>query len=243
MARIMTLLQLSVGLVLFSTSTYFKSGDHPQYGNCDCDTLIAARTIAAPDFNRISRYDTTAFPPDSLYEITAAENRRLWYRDVENPDTTKFTKYWNAYFEANYHASHLDFVEYYKDRPGIEIAFQIGPNMDLWAYHILVIKKINCCYLVTRSYFRHARFTHKAYAILGGIQLDSLYEVLDPIKKSDIDSVEPRDYKGYFVDNRNKNTYYINLSPKGLRGKFPKELDALFDFLDTRIRWTTTYSL
>ncbi|MEZ4988315.1 MAG: hypothetical protein R2795_25355 [Saprospiraceae bacterium] len=171
----------------------------------------------AKDFNRIAEYDTITFSADSLYAIDPQENRRLWYRDIENPDTTKFTKYWNAYVPSNYHANHLDFIEFYENRPDIEIAFQFGPNMDLWAFHIFVIKKIDCCYLATRSYFRHARFTYKAYSIMTKDKVDSLFSVLEPINKIAVDKTESWNYSGYFADNRNKTKFFIDFEKETIK--------------------------
>ena len=138
-------------------------------------------------------------------------NTILWYRDVESPDTTKFTKYWNAYVPVNYHADHYDFIEYYKGKPAVDLAFQLGPNGDLWGYHIFVAKNIECCYLLTRSYFRHARFVYKAYAVLTAAQLDSLYSILEPIEKSKVNEKGSTfAYRGYFVDNRHNKTFFID---------------------------------
>ena len=193
-------------------------------------------------FNRIAEYDTSAFAADSLYGISPEENRRLWYRDIENPDATKFTKYWNDYVPGNYHADHLDFIKYYENNRDIEIAFQFGPNMDLWAYHIFVIRKLDCCYLATRSYFRHARFTYKAYAIIAPSLVDSLFQVLELINKTPIDIAASGNYSGYFADNRSKTKFYIDFEKETQESDEPKkEIMDLYNFVDKNINWTTTY--
>lgn len=210
---------------------------------CTCDTNQTLQTIKAVSFNRIVQYDTAAFPADSFYTLSGSVNRRLWFRDVENPFPTKFTKYWNDYAWSNYHADHIDFVNYYDSIPGVEIAFQFGPNMDLWAYHIFVVKKVNCCYLVTRSYFRHARFTYKAYSIIDSLKLDSLYQVLQPINKLPVDTVAEWNYSGYFSDNRHHTKFYIDFEKEvqGEKKEAKPEVAKLYDFVDHRIKWTVTY--
>ena len=55
---------------------------------------------------------------------------------------------------------------YFVDKSNIELAFQFGPNMDLFAFESFVLRKVECLYLFTRSYFRHGRFTFKSYALL-----------------------------------------------------------------------------
>ena len=211
--------------------------------DCTCDSTKALQTIMGNDFNRISQYDTTSFPADSLYRLSPKENRRLWYRDVENPDTTKFTKFWNDYVPGNYHADNLDFVEFYEKKSDIEIAFQFGPNMDLWAYHIFVIRKLDCCYLATRSYFRHARFTYKAYAIIDQYQVDSLFQVIESVNKTPIDTAASWNYNGYFADNRNNTKYYIDFEKETQKdnNEPKKEIMDLYDFVDKKIKWKVTY--
>jgi hypothetical protein len=210
---------------------------------CICDTTKVMSIIKSDDFNRIELYDKDSSPAESLYMVNAIENKRLWYRDVENPEPTKFTKYWNDYVANNYRANQHDFVNYYKGKENIEIAFQFGPNEDLWAYHIFVVKKVDCCYLITRSYFRHARFTYKAFSILDQPRLDSLFQVIDPIKKSSIDTAESWNNCGYFADNRNKTGYYIDFVKEvDVKTQRPKqEIMNLYNFVDKRIKWKVTY--
>lgn len=229
--------------------------------NCNCDKAATEKIIKSKDFNKLPQFDDT-LTDKGFYSLSAADNRTLWYRDIENPEKTKFTNLWNDYAPNNYHASHLDFIKNYQGKKDIELAFQFGPNGDLWAYHTFVIKKIGCCYLATRSYFRHARFTGKKYAILDNEQLDSLFNVLSKQKYSNIGQTESFDYCGYFVDNRNNKTYYINFDKDQLtettwhdttKTEFPipdiesqkprPEIELLYDYVDNKIKWTKTYSL
>lgn len=217
---------------------------------CTCDSLQVKAIVTGKDFNRLPEYDTAAFHIDSFYKLDAHANRLLWFRDVENADSTRFTRYWNDYARANYHASHADFIKYYTKKKDIELAFQMGPNMDLWAFHIFVAKKINCCYLLTHSYFRHARFTHKSYTIIDRKKLDSLYTILGKINCQQAGSTYVPGYAGYFVDNRNNKTFYINFDKEvdTLKGSSSfydnppkKEIKALYDFLDNHFHWIKTY--
>lgn len=240
-------LSASLGLMLACSMIDNSPMNKPA---CDCDTLQTKKIVTNKNFNRISQYDTVNFSESDFYNLDSSINRTLWYRDIENIDTTKFTNLWNDYLPANYHASQMDFVEFYKGRKDIELAFQFGPNMDLWAYHIFVIKKINCCYLVTRSYFRHARFTYKAYSIINNNQLDILYSILKEIDVHPIGDKEEFKYSGYFVDNRNKKNYFIDFEKEEEKAKAinkeensKKKVDDLYEFVDKKISWTKTYSL
>lgn len=197
----------------------------------------------SPDFNRLEIFDNVNFKSDSLYSLSAEENKALWYRDIQSPDTTKFTKYWNDYVPNNYHADHIEFQEYFEKKEGIELAFQFGPNMDLWAYHIFVLRKLDCCYLITRSYFRHARFTYKAYGIIDEAKIDSLYQVINSINPSKKDTSKSWNYSGYFMDNRLDRKFFIDFTDKidSLSGEPTHEIKELYDFVDNRINWTVTY--
>ena len=195
-------------------------------------------------YNKLPTYDTNSFDIGKFF-VDDSINRLLWYRDVEHIGPTKFTALWNDYYPAAYHASHAEFVKHYEEKDDIELAFQFGPNRDLWAYHVFVIKRIECCFLVTRSYFRHARFTYKAYAIISGLQLDSLYSILSLINKLPAGSDSQQSYLGYFVDNRNRSSFFIELEPiivpPKTQRQIKKEIQTLFDFVDRDIHWKKTY--
>ena len=218
---------------------------------CNCDKVATEKIIKSKDFNRLQQFDDT-LTEKGFYSLSAEDNQTLWYRDIENPEKTKFTSLWSDYARNNYRASHLEFINNYQRKNDIELAFQFGPNGDLWAYHTFVIKKINCCYLATRSYFRHARFTGKKYAILDKSQVDSLFNVLAEQKTQVIDTIENNDYSGYFMDNRNNKSFYINFEKEQMwvptlkdtsikRMQVRPEIKKLYDFVDDKIKWTKTY--
>ncbi|HMK06000.1 MAG TPA: hypothetical protein VK476_00635, partial [Flavobacterium sp.] len=204
---------------------------------CSCDTTKTKQEINKTSFNKIPQYDTVSFTRAMFYDLDPLTNKMLWYRDIENPDTTKFTKLWNDYVPGNYHAQPLDFVENYENRQDIPLAFQFGPNTDLWAYHSFVIRKMECCYLITRSYFRHARFTYKAYSIIDQAVLDSLRDVIGRLNQTPLDTTETFSYCGYFVDNGNNSKFFVDFDKE----KDEKEISNLYDFVDNKIKWTKTY--
>jgi hypothetical protein len=118
------------GLTLvFAFKPIFKNSD------CQCDNAETEKIIKNKDFNRSPLFDDT-LSPKGFYSLSASDNRILWYRDIESPEKTLFTSLWDDYAPNNYHASHLDFIKYYLGKKDIELAFQFGPNRDLWAYHI-----------------------------------------------------------------------------------------------------------
>lgn len=234
-------------------ATYSAKKNTPATSPCYCDTLATKMLVTSKTFNRLPAYDTSSFERDSFYYQDSAVNRMLWYRDVENTDTTKFTRLWNDYFLDNYHADHQDFIQYYQGKKDVELAFQFGPNMNLWAYHIFVVKKIGCCYLLTRSYFRHARFTYKAWSVIDKPKLDSLFTLLGKINTLDASKKAGSRYCGYFADNRHHKSYYIEFekemqaaSSEDGKKTFQvpkKEVQDLYDFIDKNIGWIISYRI
>lgn len=218
-----------------------------QASSCECEKEQLKKIIKNPNYNRLEKYDTKKFTIKDFYKLDKSENRKLWYRDIENIGSTKFTSSWNDYAPSNYHASHLDFVDYYKNNSDVQLAFQFGPSMDLWAYHIFVIKKIGCCFLITRSYFRHARFTYRAYSIMNSSQLDSLYSILEKTNRQPVTEKKEFKYCGYFIDNRNSRSFFIDFEKETIKigdeEKAKPEIVELYDFVDSKINWIKTYSL
>lgn len=241
---ILTGLAAGFGLLLACSVTGYSQQSKPA---CDCDTAKARQLVTSKKFNRIPAYDTATFTQADFYTLNAGINRMLWFRDIENADTTKFTRLWKAHQLYSYRAKHTDFVKHYNGRKDIELAFQLGPNSDLSAYDNFVIKKIGCCYLITRSYFRQGHFSCKYYSILSSTQVDLLYAILDKINVQPVSDIEEYVYCGYFADNRNKKTFFINFEKEiddirdGYDEVQPKvEVRILFDFIDRTIRWTKT---
>ena len=112
--------------------------------------------------------------------------------------------------------------------------------------------KTGCCYLVTWSYYRHARFTSKRYAILGPQDIDSLFSVLGNLDKLPAQYDDAFDYRrsysGVFVDNRNGNRFDIffeTLQVPSYAGSTKwvptPAIKKLYDFIETNIPWRETY--
>jgi hypothetical protein len=236
-----------ISLIVISSSPFFgcNAVESKVNSSCTCDTIKLKRTISDNAFNRLEPYDNEIKNATQFYQLDSVANRLLWYRDVAHPDSTRFTSLWNDYVDANYHASHLDFIKYYTGKKDIELAFQFGPNMDLWAYHIFVVRQVDCCYLVTRSYFRHARFVYKAYAIAEIKQLDSLYAILDKVNQQPLPATETFDYLGSFADNRHQRSFIINFKQEMIDSadvKIPKpEISELYKLVDESLNWSKTY--
>lgn len=220
----------AVGAFLISSFLLLRAGITIK-NDCQCNKKETEKKIKEKNFNSLPRLDTCK----KLARLSYADNRLLWYRDIENPDTTKFTRQWSDFIPNNYHASHPDFINYYKGRKNIELAFLFGPTGDMWGYHAFILKKVDCCYLLTRSYFSNARFTYKAYAVLGKSTADSLFRVAGKQVKVAGDKLDKNFYCADFVDNRNKQIYYVDLSIEH------DDVVRLFNFVDEKIKWTRVF--
>jgi hypothetical protein len=220
-------------------------------GNCNCDVISVQKIIKSSDFYKIGKFEDT-LKEASFYKLSAENNRSLWYKEIEYPYPTRFTKLWNDYSPNNYRASGVDFIKYYEENNEVSLAFQFGPSDDLWAYHTFIIKKINDCFLVTRTYFRHARFTSKRYAIINKEKLDELYKLLIRQSTNPIKGDLATDYLGCFVDKVNKKTFYINFDKPSLLIPDKEdtaikmidtrlEVKELYEFVDDKIKWKKTY--
>lgn len=226
-------------------STLSCSGLDEQNGkisnSCECDTTKVKKLILSNEY-LTNKYDMVSFDPDSLYSLSAKENRLLWFRDIESPDTTKFTKFWNDYLPTNYHADNTDFIQFYEGKNDVEFAFQFGPGGMMWTFHSFVIKKIECCYLITRSTFTHARFRYKAYAFLTNSDIEKLRKTFKPYEHIAIPAKEEYGYHGHFVDNRNKRKFFIDFEKLvDSKNKPTKEILKVYNFVDDSIRWNKTY--
>jgi len=213
--------------------------------NCKCDSTSVLKIVRSDDYLKIDKYDSPSFAPDSLYSLSAKQNRLLWFRDIESLDTTKFTKYWNDYRPRNYHADNSDFIDYYSKDKEVELAFQFGPGGMMWTYHSFVVKKIDCCYLITRTSFTHARFRYKAYAILDKNQLKKLRAVLEPFANNPIPIKEEYGYHGHFIDSKKDSPYFIDFENEvDKKNNQPnKKIQSVYTFVDDTIRWLETYGV
>jgi len=218
--------------------------------SCICDSSAVKNFVQQNSFNSAHEYDSKSFGKKKFYELDSQTNRILWFRDIENPTKTKFTELWDAYWDKNYFVNPLDFLNFYKNKKGVQLAFIFGPNGDLWAYHIFVIKKIECCYLITRSYYRHNRFTYKAFSVFDKNKLKDLYSIINRINLTSLETKKAYGYTGYFVDNISRNEFLIDFEKEVIQSKdsaklherTPKqEILGLYDFVDKSFHWIKTY--
>jgi hypothetical protein len=232
--------------------------------NCNIEGL---RTIILDKyFNSIPQYDTLHYSLAQFDDLPYAVRTMLWYRDIENTSATQFTPYWSGprYQKVKMLVDSADnkpkssnsdhpFLDQYFNRNDIELAFQLGPYIyDLSADCYYVVKRLDDCFLITRSYFRHARFTYKSYALVNKHQLDSLYTLLGNFKRQSLTGgLEGAGLTGHFADNRNKKKYFIDFQkeaePKTIINNYDwkpnKESQEFYDFLDKHVNWTVTYQL
>lgn len=217
---------------------------------CNCNNSAVTALIQKKSFNRIEEYDSKSFAKKKFYDLDSQINRTLWFRDIENPTKTKFTELWNAYRDKNYYADPIDFLNFYNKKQNIPLAFMFGPNGDLWAYHIFVVRKMECCYLITRSYYRHNRFTYKAFAILDSRKLTELYDIVRKINLVPLDAKKSYGYTGFFMDNLNAKEFLIDFENEKVKiqdstnvynSKPKQEVLNLYEFVDKGVHWVKTY--
>lgn len=210
--------------------------------NCICDTTKAIRTFLSRDYLHIAEYDSDSFAPDSLYSLTQEKNRDLWFRDIESPNKTKFTPYWNSYNTSNYLTNNKDFIEYYStENEDVELAFQIGPLGFLWGYYSFVVKKVDCCYGITNSAFVHGRFRHKSHAVVDHVKIQELRNLLNPFINDSLQTND--DTKCKFIDVPNQKIFFVPLEDASdTLNNFTKSGQDILNFIQDSIPWTTTYN-
>lgn len=220
--------------------------------NCDCEKENIELQITKRNF--ALEINTQ----EDFYKLSKKKNRILWFDDIESPKPTDFTPYWDSYHKKNYYFSRKDFIKKYQKNEEIPIAFNIGPSWDLGAYTLFVVKKINDCYLITLSYFRHSRFTYKSYSIITKSQLDKLFSLLKNLTKSfelKKDQNIDWDTDACFVDNRNNQIYFPKMYDSVeitdlLDGKMTtfgteelnENMKSFNDYLYNGINWIETYN-
>ncbi len=205
--------------------------------DCVCDPLALTSRLssALPDTLTI----------EDFYKLDSKTNQQLWFADIGHIDSTRYTRLWNDYQENNFHASHEVFRNHYRELPDTELAFQIGPAGPLWTYYTFVLKKQDCCFVLTRTSFVHARFRYKAFAILNEQKTDSLFSFLTTFDKTETEE-DASLMKASFIDNR-KNELFEVVMDKFSAADEPLPPDSsvirFLDFVDTKIKWTETYPL
>ena len=206
---------------------------------CTCDTLKVKSELLT--------VLNDSLQAATFYEKSKEINQQLWFADIESLDSTHFTRLWDSYHDNNFYASHKEFKSYYQQSGNAELAFQLGPAGGLWTYYTFVLKNKKCCYVITRTNFAHARFRYKAYSFVSGQKVDSLFDYIKELKKTEIK--EDTNYlTASFIDNRNNEMFDVEIENadqgNDLKRSPPDSTVLKFlNFLDNKIRWTETYPL
>lgn len=129
--------------------------------------------------NRQPTYANSINTPDEFYELSKEQNRELWFSELESPNKTTFTRFWDGYHENNYRISQSDFIQKYRNSYDIILAFQIGPNiLNMSSYDIFTVRQSEDCYLLVRTYVSHERINDKSYAVLNSKEFNKLSDYL-----------------------------------------------------------------
>lgn len=234
-------------IVIVAMLSFFILSCYENREKCACNKEIIQDSITKLHVNSES-VKIDSLKESTFYALSEVESRVLWFSEIENPNRTEYTKLWLSSSDI-YHTSQKDFVKYYNNRTDIELAFQLGPHGVMWSYHLFIVKKIGCCYLITRTDNTHNRIHSKRYAILNQDEFKKLNNIINTQKTSPLDTVFTFSYCGYFIDNKNKKRFYIDFEQIGndtlqIRKKNNEEsLEQFFNFIEKDIQWVETYSL
>lgn len=158
--------------------TGHKTSSPPAEPPCSCDTSEVSKIIHSESFKFSNGYSKgNVISNDKFWTTDSMKLKNLWFKEIEMPLETPYTKYWDAYSPRSVFADHLEFIDHYTKSGNVDFAIMIGPDGNLWAFRTYIGKKIGCCYLLTFAYYRHARFTEKSYTIINQEQADSLYSL------------------------------------------------------------------
>lgn len=140
-------------------------------GQCDHSQLLQA--------NRQPTFANTITTADEFYELSKEQNRELWFAELESPNMTTFTRFWDSYHENNYRISQSDFIQNYSNSEDIILAFQLGPNLlNMYSYDIFTVRQAEGCYLFVRTYVSHDRINGKSYTVLDRNEFTKLVDYL-----------------------------------------------------------------
>ncbi|MCK6544199.1 hypothetical protein L6Q79_16140 [bacterium] len=195
---------------------------------------------------------TTHISSKEFYSLTQEANRTLWFKEIGLPCASSITPLWDDYHQNNYRAAGKDFIDYFSSDTSILYAAQFGPNLDLWAFTSYVARPFRDSVLLVHSYFRHARFTYKSYALISLSVSDSLHSLFLNLQKYEPDSSwEDADFSGFIIEGRTRFSFIVDLSKAyhyvdvdSVRKKrvTNDEVTSLNSFLDNSIKWKTTYN-
>lgn len=213
--------------------------EHKTEPTCECDTLkLKSELLSIP-------IDSTRENAD-FYEVDTGTNRQLWFTDIESIDSTQYTRLWDDYHEKNFRTSHREFKDHYKESLNTKLAFQIGPAGPLWTYYTFVLTKRECCFVFSRTSFAHARFRYKGYSILSNQKIDSLFDYIKTLDKTEVN--EGANYMtSSFIDNINDEIFDVSIEETTMENSKHSPPDSsvikFLNFIDAQIKWTETYPL
>ena len=165
-------------------------------GQCDHSQFLKA--------NRQPKYANSITTPDEFYELSKEQNRELWFSELEYPNKTTFTRFWDSYHENNYRISQSDFIQNYRDSKDIVLAFQLGPNiLNMSSYDIFTVRQAEDCYLLVRTYVSHDRINGKSHAVLNGNEFHKLLNYLNTNTKN-VENLQM-----HLDQRQDKNTLYL----------------------------------
>lgn len=250
---------MKVGFTLLLTFIVMLSS-HSSHTTDECE-CYKTYEIEQQEFSPSVPINPRLVPIANFKRLNNSENKTLWFEEIKFPLKTLYTSLWDDYSPNNYHTSHHNFTEYFKYSGDVELAFQFGPNTDLWAYHTFVISKRGSCYLAVRTYFRHARFTNKSYSMMCPSQVDSLRSILEKLPQKQTSE----GYRGSFRDNRKDSTFCVSFNHEVQlvpldtiisqpsngsidttiisTSEYTEPITKLFEFVDHKIIWVDSYSL
>jgi len=190
------------------------------------------------------------------------DNRQLWYKEIETPVKTKYTKEWfdNPFY---FHADNEDFEHNYSRHDSIFFAVQIGPYGAMWSYKTVTCKKAGDRYQLVCTVFTHNRFRYKATALLDQNKFIGLSDIIDQghqdyqnIVNANRDSSEvcERFYKytsrrdrGVVINNINKTVYHFPTLHMDTNCPKERKFGTIFKnvngYLEEDIEWKVTYEL
>ncbi len=178
-------------------------------GQCDHSRFLKA--------DRQPTYANLISTPDEFYELSKAQNRELWFAELESPNKTSFIRFWDSYHENNYRISQSDFIQNFSNSEDIILAFQLGPNiLNMSSYDIFTVRQVEDCYLLVRTFVSHDRINGKSYSVFNKSEFQKLEDFLNlntkKVENQQV-SLEQRIDKNtlFLVNNRSNEIKWVNV--------------------------------
>lgn len=237
-----------IGILILAYYSLSSCNENREY--CFCNKQKIQDSISTLQTNDLSvRIDS--LKESKFYSLSKEESSVLWFNEIENPCKTEYTKLWESSYDI-YDTSQKDFVDYFRNKPDIEIAFRFswfGFRGRQQPYsHTYVVKKVSCCYLLVQTRTEYNRINDKQYALLNHQELEKLYSLVKNQQRTPFDTAFTSAYRGYLIDNKNKNVLFIGFEfapkdPNILVSLYNDDkVERLLKFLQNGVSWLKTYS-